>query len=454
MREINALPRTERDSIYKAMRKALGEKQSADSLRAVLLAGRRVRKTQCDTSAFQVVTRRRYEGTLKIAERIPCDTSVLAKSPELPPSIYEPGEELFGTAERDELAKALGLGLQAGWGPQSPTWHTGIAEGLLRYNRVEGLSVGGWVDEQLGMGYAARVGARMAFASRQPFGDIGLTRSDGRRTLGVSLYRRIAVADDWGAPLGFGASVAALLYGRDDGSYYRATGAELTWDAGHAGASQWRLFAERQRSAPQATAWSLFGGAHDASMGPNIVATEGDVVGTTLRLRRDYGLDPDRLRAFTEVRFEGGAAKGLAPTKDFAYGRGALDLTLSRPITRRFAASLGGSAGSAVGQLPGQRLWYLGGLQTVRGQSPATMAGDAFWVGHAELGASSVSARPVLFYDVGWAGDRHSFSTPGKPMSGAGVGMSFLDGLVRFDLARGIYPRKQTRFDLYVEARF
>jgi hypothetical protein len=29
-----------------------------------------------------------------------------------------------------------------------------------------------------------------------------------------------------------------------------------------------------------------------------------------------------------------------------------------------------------------------------------------------------------------------------------------LDGLVRLDLARGIYPRKQMRLDLYVEARF
>jgi hypothetical protein len=39
-------------------------------------------------------------------------------------------------------------------------------------------------------------------------------------------------------------------------------------------------------------------------------------------------------------------------------------------------------------------------------------------------------------------------------MSGAGVGVSFMDGLVRADLARGIYPSKRFRFDLYVEARF
>jgi hypothetical protein len=39
-------------------------------------------------------------------------------------------------------------------------------------------------------------------------------------------------------------------------------------------------------------------------------------------------------------------------------------------------------------------------------------------------------------------------------MSGAGVGVSVLDGMIRLDLARGIYPRIQTRIDLSVEARF
>jgi len=39
-------------------------------------------------------------------------------------------------------------------------------------------------------------------------------------------------------------------------------------------------------------------------------------------------------------------------------------------------------------------------------------------------------------------------------MSGAGVGASIMDGLIRFDVARGIYPEKKIRANLYVEARF
>ena len=54
----------------------------------------------------------------------------------------------------------------------------------------------------------------------------------------------------------------------------------------------------------------------------------------------------------------------------------------------------------------------------------------------------------------GWAGSRTNFSHPGRPLSGAGVGASFMDGLIRIDLAKGIYPEKSVRANLYVEARF
>jgi hemolysin activation/secretion protein len=75
-------------------------------------------------------------------------------------------------------------------------------------------------------------------------------------------------------------------------------------------------------------------------------------------------------------------------------------------------------------------------------------------MGRLELGTSAVGARPVVFYDIGWAGERDRFSDPGRPISGFGVGASFLDGLARFDIARGIYPEKKIRANLYLEARF
>jgi hypothetical protein len=42
----------------------------------------------------------------------------------------------------------------------------------------------------------------------------------------------------------------------------------------------------------------------------------------------------------------------------------------------------------------------------------------------------------------------------GRPASGVGIGWSLLDGLVRADIARGVFPRKDWRGALYLEAKF
>jgi hemolysin activation/secretion protein len=120
----------------------------------------------------------------------------------------------------------------------------------------------------------------------------------------------------------------------------------------------------------------------------------------------------------------------------------------------RLDGALTVSTGTSAGHVPVQRFWYLGGTQTIRGQPIAAASGDAFWMAHAELGTSTVGARPVVFYDVGWAGRRDEWRHPGQPVSGAGVGASFLDGLVRLDLAKGVHPSRGVRAYLYLEGRF
>jgi hypothetical protein len=90
----------------------------------------------------------------------------------------------------------------------------------------------------------------------------------------------------------------------------------------------------------------------------------------------------------------------------------------------------------------------------VRGQTAGSGYGTAFWLSRVEIGSNNAAVRPVIFGDLGWAGSRDAWSQVGRPMSGVGVGASFLDGMIRMDLARGLYPRLQTRFDLSLEARF
>jgi hypothetical protein len=436
-----------RDSVRAASRARV--RASNDSIRRGLKTATR-RASQCDTSDVQISTRTRYDSTLPIAIKVPCDASKLENSPDLPPSIYDPGEELFGTKDLDALkAEALSLSAQA---PLQfklsllPPPTISFGPSLMRYNRVEGFSVGASAEQQLGGGYSVTALGRIGFADLEPNVELTATRTNLTKSVSLSGYNHLVSASDWGHPLSFGSSFSALMFGRDEGFYYRASGAELTTsrDTPFGGARvEWRAFVEQQRTAAVKTNFALNGSDFPA----NLQARRGTYAGLGARITHDYGLDPRGLRILSDLRFE--AASG-----DSLYGRGALDLTASHGFGR-LAGSLTLAGGSSVGGLPAQRRWYLGGSQTVRGQSPDTaQSGNAFWLTRAEIGSNDASVRPAVFADLGWVGDRRKMAEVGRPMSGVGAGVSFLDGLFRFDVARGVYPRKQYRADLYLEAKF
>lgn len=402
------------------------------------------RRRSCETTGTYLTYETRGNGTFPMAVEVPCDIQKLASSPELPPSIYDPGEELFGAAEREELLKRLDFGLQPSWAPQKPVVEYGLA--YTRFNRIEGLGSGVQVRQTLGKGYGLTLDARASVADLQVNGGLGVARSNGRRTLSTSVYRRLDASSDFGDPLSFGASLPAFFYARDEGFYHRAWGAELAGTRVPPGGLEWRLFSEQQWTAAVDNRWSLFGGANDDRFLDNVVARKGWYHGAALRWRGSRGLDPQGWRMSADVRLEGA-------TGETDYGRAFLETTVSKGLGP-LAASITAAGGTTEGELPAQRQFFLGGLQSVRGQTPGTGIGEAFWLGRAEIGTNRVAVRPVLFADFGWAGTRDAWHTIRRPMSGVGAGASFFDGMMRLDVARGMYPRWQTRVDLYLEARF
>lgn len=434
---LEAIKKTSGDSAYERARHARDSVRTAE-------------RQRCNKAQQGTHTQTRDESGVKILVVIPCDTAALARSPDMPATLYSSTEELFGPTDRDELmAEALALKAQAEGGASKTMFYTGIGGGLMRYNRVEGLSVGARAEKSLGAGYSMVGIGRLATADLHPGAELTLSRSDGRRILAVGGYHRLDVAGDFGEPFGLGASLGALLFGHDDGFYYRSTGLELTRALADGRGIQWRLFGEHQGSAPLATQASLprlFG--HDASFDPNIDAKRADIAGVGARLTRTFGMDPHGWRLYSDMKAE--AAGG---TYDFA--RGLLDATVSHGITSHFDGAITGAGGWTGGEVPAQRLFYVGGSRSVRGQPAGANVGDAFWLARAELGTSFVGARPVIFYDLGWAGSRNAWQHPGRPLSGAGTGVSFLDGLFRFDVAKGINPKRGgVRVDTYIEARF
>jgi hypothetical protein len=424
---------------------AVSDTSTSDT--AAVAARRAARTAPCEAGGSRERLVSRFENTLAVSVRIPCDSLALSRSAELPESPYDPSEEIFSSTELDELIqRALGLGAQAGYLRGPPQLRYGL--GMTRYNRVEGLSTGIGASQSLGGGYTAHAAVRLGLSDLQPNAELALQRSNGRTDVGVGIYRRLAAANDWGDPLGFGNSVSALLFGRDEGFYYRTWGAELT--RGPTASSRGivsRLFVEHHSDAETETSLSLARALNGRRFGDNIDAANGTIGGLSLRNVGSRGLDPHGWRLLSDVRVEAAAGS-------FDYSRAAADFTVSHGLGSKAAGALTLGAGTSGGTLPVQRWWFLGGAHTIRGQSPATRAGDTYWMARGEIGSSFVAARPVLFADFGWAGDREDFSSPGTPISGVGAGASFLDGLVRFDLAKGIRPSRGLRGYMYLEARF
>ena len=394
-----------------------------------------------------------YVNGIRFRVLLPCDSRDMLHSPELPASIYDPGEELFTDTDlgalRKDVENALGISSQAKWQPLPATVHYGLTGGLLRYNRVEGLSPGVRVEQVLGKGYTASAAARLGLADLQPNAELSMQRSNVRTAWAATAYRRLAATNDWGDPFGLGASAMAALFARDDGFYYRTAGGEFTLSHRRIGESlvlSLRFFAERHDVARVETQQSLAHLVSGTAFQSNILARSGEYAGGTGALGYAWGSNPRGTRLFGALRAEGAGG-------EVEYGRFLMEHTINQGLLAGVQATLTGAAGSSVGELPPQRFWYVGGPFTVRGYRAAELAGDAFWLGRAELSIGHPLLRPAVFGDIAWAGDRRDWRRPGRPLRGVGVGASAMDGLIRAEVSRGLDRERLWRVDVYLDVR-
>ncbi|MBU6367359.1 MAG: hypothetical protein KJT01_14185, partial [Gemmatimonadetes bacterium] len=412
---------------------------------ATLSPRERQRARLCARDSVYTRVDSRFEGRLRVAFDMPCNEERLRTSAALPP-LDAKDREAFDSPARDALLGVLGLALQPGGAPGRPQLRWGSE--FVRYNRVEGLSVGAQLRQGLGGGYTLAATGRIGHADRHANGELALERSAAGRTVTAGVYHRLAASNpDWGGALTLGPSLPALLYGRDEGFYFRAYGAELVdLRTRRGGATRWRLFVERQWAAGDSgvlTTFSMARALTGRRFRDNVIADRMALTGVQAdwsRVLRDV-VGGVRLTA---------AVQGEAATGTYSYARGSVEATVSRPVGK-LAAALTGAAGTSAGRLPSQRQWFLGGVRTVRGQFPGTLEGNAFWLARAEVGTRQGVVRPVAFLDAGWAGSRRAIGRL-QPLRGAGVGVGILDGLFRLDVARGLYPNKGWRSDLYLQA--
>jgi len=392
---------------------------------------------------------------------IPEDPGILETSPHLPPPIWESAP---GFASEDELADMVRTLADLPPVPvQGIPWDLNLGwarHDLLRYNRVEGPAIGGRFEAQLGTFLGPldfQASGFFGFADLEPKARLVLERGTVRRRVAVGGYRELRPTDPQGRYLGLGNSFNAFLFGRDDGEYYLATGADLLWRPPKATRPSYsvRLYGERQDAVRNKTDFALFRAFDgDGTFRPNIQAHRLEEVGAEVTLAPWWGSDPLASQVGLELYGQGGAWRHPDSASTEEYVRARAVLRLAVPLaSARWRVGLEAGGGTTWGEAPLQRSWFLGGPMSLRGYSASVRSGSTFARGRLEAARTFPQAVTLSWFgDVGWAGAREELGTA-RPLYGIGMGASLLDGLIRMDLSHGLRgPERRLRFDLYLDA--
>ncbi|MBR9989039.1 MAG: BamA/TamA family outer membrane protein [Gemmatimonadetes bacterium] len=377
---------------------------------------------------------------------VPRDSAALLNSDQLPPPIWSDAPGFATRSELDELSSRLAsLG-----GPvrRDITTHFGwgFGEGeMLRYNRVEALSIGARFAAALPQLDAAAT-VRFGLGDLHPNAELALRRETMVRTLELRGYHELATVDPARAALGVGNSLSALMFGRDAGEYFRASGAALTWAPPPASRRAWdaTAYAEYQNDVARTTHIALPRLWTDSVFRRNITAAEAMQYGGTLRLMPWWGTDPARPQFGIEMLLQG-------ETGDFDLARASITLRGAAHLVHGLRVGAEVAAGSTAGDVTPQRLFYLGGANTLRGYEPGTVAGTSMARGRLEIARTASFGAVALFTDWGWAGDREDIRSANQRWA-VGVGTSLLDGLLRLDLAHGLRNPRGWRLDLHLDS--
>ncbi len=319
---------------------------------------------------------------------------------------------------------------------------------FIRYNRVEALGIGlfGRYDLprrafwSLGGGVGFGV-ADLAFKGRA---DIRYDAPSKQAQLaGYSEYHFMG-SELTNRKRGYTDFLRAFFLGRDDYDYYRASGVTLALGR------RWGRFGaklgagwENQRSVEKNTDVAIPGIWQDTVFQPNPAADEGDFWRGDLEGTIYIGdwTRPTN-RAELGIGFEGGTGEGFEYVQPRARIEGRVD------FGEAVAVAFNTQAGWTGGDAPFQRIWGIGGLRTVRGFVYGSQRGDSFWFAQLELSPKRKAVTPVIFGDIGWAGDTRDWPNDSiDPLWSFGVGASFLWGVFRTEL---VFPEaKEVWLEFY-----
>jgi hypothetical protein len=433
---------------------------------------------ELDLPVGTVIRTRMRVGNYRFNEPLPPALFLGPRIVHLPPDALAgfAFEESIEEAIEDEVARVRGTaggdraaleaemrallrreGFRASGLPSSRLQLRAVSE-LLRYNRAEGWVVGAGASLATFPGARLRGRGEWAFGAGRAQGELALSTLE--RGAGVVARGYAHELRDLG-PLpalpGAVNSLSARLLGEDLTDPYHATGAALHLH--RRPVPEWALAvgvrAERHASAAEHS--SAWGGR------PVFAIDEGALGMVDAELTRAPAAGP-QTASVLRLRLEGGTLAGDAERRSFLRG------IATSSATRRIHASgaeleVEGLAGAALGRLPRQNTFFLGGPGTLPGYGFRTFGGDRFALARATVAADLAApwVRARAFAAAGWSGAGEQTgaslaamgSAPtGAPRASAGVGLGLLHDVVRLYVARGFGAEARWQLELRVASPF
>ena len=311
----------------------------------------------------------------------------------------------------------------------------------LRYNRVDGPAPTAGAAFQTGRGPAPVLFAQAtyAYSRKKLLYEAGFTAPFGDRPLfsaGGSVFRRTATEDEWIVSEGEN-TIFALFARTDYRDYYESEGgqAHVSWSPGSDFELRGGARVESHRSLSVRTRVSLTG--RHPVFRPNPPIQDGDEQAFTAGFRLGPVELPVQGGTHGEATYE---RSGPPLNGDFEYGRvrGAVRHRSRLSPAQDFRARL--IAGSTLtGTLPAQKIWYVGGIGTLRGHDFKSFAGDQFFVASAEFyqrARKNIFVFALLDCGAAWFGSENLDRQ--RPALDGGLGVRIGEGPAAVTLAKNL----------------
>jgi len=318
----------------------------------------------------------------------------------------------------------------------------------IRYNRVEGLTIGVTRDPlDLTSDDRARVYGQAGFATelnrfRYTVGTEvrAYTGQQSALKFGVAGYQNTVTEGGWKTSY-LENSLGGLIFGHDFFNYYQARGLTVygVQDLPRTVRLTAGLRTELHDGLENRTGWSIFDG---DGFGENPLATEGRATAAILAVDAGRVRDLDGLPTGGALRVTAELARALGleddwldadPTADLRYNRYTADGRVYLPTSEDTRLALRLRGGYATSDTPVQKQFFLGGIGSVRGYGQNAFVGTRSLLGNAEFLIDGARITDDVFEDVflalhvdaGWTGQPgQSFRLDDVvPAAGFGIGL-------------------------------